>query len=247
MTGHDTIRRLNDRDRPNTPKYVNLLHRDRIAGPDDKKPLAGWNGRRLRDSLARHRLSQRLGKPTRADQKIGPLRLRGGESFPDIALRSRIGYRAAAGVSAQSVINRNGNFDAKAGNGSVNNDTVKVRNGGRDKRVAIGNRIHFRCNMPLQAGIDLLEQNCTGRNQRQQFLRAAAGFICLAITTAEIDAEDGRRIRERCTHTVKPDRNLGRQPAPGKGGGGVERSGQIIGKNQQHQRDLYKSCNVLHR
>lgn len=46
------------------------------------KAPAGWNDRRFRNSLRRHRFSQRLGKPTRADQKIGPFRLRGGESFP---------------------------------------------------------------------------------------------------------------------------------------------------------------------
>ena len=85
--------------------------------------------------------------------------------------------------------------------------------------------------MPLQAGIDLLEKDGIDRNHPQQFPRAAAGFIRLAVAAAEIDAKDGRRIRQRRTRTVKPDGNLGRQPAPGKRGGGVERSGQIIGKN----------------
>ena len=101
--------------------------------------------------------------------------------------------------------------------------------------------------MPFQAGIDLLEKDSIGGSQPQQFLRATPGFIRFAIAAAEIDAKDGGRIRQRRTHTVKPDRNLGRQPTPGKGGGGVERSGQIIGKNQQHGRGLHKSCNVLRR
>lgn len=114
-------------------------------------------------------------------------------------------------------MNRNRALNAKAGHGTVYDDASKIRNGWRYKRMTIGNSIHFRGDMSFQAGIDLLEQNCIGRNQCYQFLRAAAGFIRLAIPTTQIDAEDGRRIGHRCTDAVKTNRNFSRKPTPGEG------------------------------
>jgi hypothetical protein len=142
-------------------------------------------------------------------------------------------------------MNRNRAVNAKAGHGTVYDDASKIRNGWRYKRMPIGNSIHFGGDMSFQAGIDLLEQNCIGRNQCHQFLRAAAGFIRLAIPTTQIDAEDGRRIGHRCTDAVKTNRNFSRKPTPGEGGGRIKRTGQVIGKNQQHGRNLKKSCNVF--
>ena len=143
--------------------------------------------------------------------------------------------------------NRNSDLDAETGNGPAGDDAPKIGNSGGDQRLPIGNRVHFRRNMSLQPGIDLLEKHRPGRNHCHQVPRAAMGFLRFAIAAAEIDAEDRGRSHKRFANTVKPDRNLGRQPAPGEGGCGIERTGQIIGENQQHGQSLQKSCNVLPR